>query len=64
VCDENLFIIERVLFNWQQELEKFAPQLQVYTYYQEQQDLEEANEHDIILSTYGLIQRCIPYMSG
>jgi SNF2 family DNA or RNA helicase len=40
-----------LLFNWQDELKKFAPQLTYYTYYGTQRDLKEALKQQLILTT-------------
>ena len=45
-----------LLFNWQKELEKFAPKLSFYTYYGNQKNLEEACEKNIILTTYSTLR--------
>ena len=48
-----------LLFNWQDELKKFAPQLTYYTYYGTQRDLKEAMKHQLILTTYALVRNDI-----
>ena len=48
-----------LLFNWQDELKKFAPQLTYYTYYGQQRDLAEATKHQLILTTYALVRNDI-----
>ena len=48
-----------LLFNWQDELKKFAPQLTYYTYYGTQRDLDEALKHQLILTTYALVRNDI-----
>lgn len=48
-----------LLFNWQNELGKFAPQLKVYTFYGSTRDLEEAFRHQVILTTYALVRNNI-----
>ena len=56
----SLIIMPRsLLFNWQDELKKFAPQLTYYTYYGAQRDLEEALRHQLILTTYALVRNDI-----
>ncbi len=45
-----------LLFNWARELEKFAPQLTFYTWYDKNRDMRDAKKHDLILTTYGLIR--------
>ncbi|MBQ9357769.1 MAG: DEAD/DEAH box helicase family protein [Prevotella sp.] len=56
----SLIIMPRsLLFNWQDELKKFAPQLTYYTYYGSQRDLQEAMKHQLILTTYALVRNDI-----
>ncbi len=45
-----------LLFNWEKELEKFAPQLTFYTYYTANRDIEEAFQKQIILTTYSILR--------
>ena len=45
-----------LLFNWEKELEKFAPQLTFYTYYSAQRSIEEAFQKQIILTTYSTLR--------
>ena len=56
----SLIIMPRsLLFNWQDELQKFAPQLSYYIYYGQQRDLNEAMRHQLILTTYALVRNDI-----
>ncbi len=56
----SLIIMPRsLLFNWQDELQKFAPQLTYYTYYGQQRDLKEAMKQQLILTTYALVRNDI-----
>ena len=56
----SLIIMPRsLLFNWQDELKKFAPQLTYYTYYGTQRDLKEAMKQQLILTTYALVRNDI-----
>lgn len=48
-----------LLFNWQSELRKFAPQLSVYTYYAGTRDIEEAMKHQVVLTTYAIVRNDI-----
>ena len=41
--------------NWQAELQKFAPKITLFTYHGHDRNLEKFN-HDILLTTYGLIR--------
>lgn len=56
----SLIIMPRsLLFNWQNELNKFAPQLTVSTYYGTDRNLEEALKAQIILTTYAMVRNDI-----
>ena len=58
--ESTLIIMPRsLLFNWQDELQKFAPQLTYYTYYGSQRDLAEATQQQLILTTYALVRNDI-----
>ena len=48
-----------LLFNWQSELRKFAPQLSVYTYYAGTRDIDEAMKHQVVLTTYAIVRNDI-----
>lgn len=48
-----------LLFNWQNELARFAPQLSAYTYYGNTRDIEEAMQHQLILTTYAIVRNDI-----
>ena len=48
-----------LLFNWQNELKKFAPQLSVFTYYANERDIKEAMKHQVILTTYAMVRNDI-----
>lgn len=55
-----LIIMPRsLLFNWQNELNKFAPQLTYYTYYESNRDLKEARKCSVILTTYAMVRNDI-----
>lgn len=55
-----LIIMPRsLLFNWQSELQKFAPQLSVATYYGQDRNLDEALKAQVILSTYAVVRNDI-----
>ena len=45
-----------LIFNWQNELQRFAPQLSVYTYYGMQRNMQEALSHQLVLSTYAIVR--------
>ena len=52
-----------LLFNWQNELQKFAPQLSAYTYYAGDRDIKEAMKHQVILTTYAIVRNDIKEFS-
>jgi SNF2 family DNA or RNA helicase len=47
-----------LIFNWENELQKFCPTLKYYTYYGLQREFNEThfNEYDIVLTTYGVVR--------
>lgn len=45
-----------LLYNWQNEIKKFNPNLTHYVYYANQRDLEVARQHHLIFTTYGMIR--------
>ena len=56
----SLIVMPRsLLFNWQDELQKFAPQLTYYIYYGQQRDLAEAMKYQLVLTTYALVRNDI-----
>ena len=56
----SLIVMPRsLLFNWQDELRKFAPQLTYYIYYGQQRDLKEACRQQLVLTTYALVRNDI-----
>ena len=56
----NLVIVPTsLLFNWQNELEKFAPDLKAYFYHGQGRvkELEHFDEFDVVFTSYGLMRR-------
>jgi len=53
-----------LLTNWQNELEKFNPNLSFYLYYGASRDAEEFKKHNIILTTYTLIRNDIKILTN
>ena len=45
-----------LLFNWQNELARFAPQLSVYTYYGTTRSMDDALKHQVVLTTYAIVR--------
>lgn len=53
----SLLVMPRsLLFNWQRELDRFAPGLSHHIHYSAGRDLEAALRHDLILTTYGTLR--------
>lgn len=47
-----------LIFNWENEIQKFCPSLKFYTYYGLQREFNEAHfeEYDVVLTTYGVVR--------
>ncbi len=47
-----------LIFNWENELQKFCPGMKFYTHYGLQRDFKESHfsEYDIVLTTYGVVR--------
>jgi len=57
---QSLIIMPKsLLFNWAQELQKFAPQISFYTYYGGNRDWDKADDADVILTTYSVLRNDI-----
>ncbi|SEA33415.1 Superfamily II DNA or RNA helicase, SNF2 family [Arachidicoccus rhizosphaerae] len=48
-----------LLYNWQNELSRFAPGLSVYIWYGQNRDIRQATGHQIILTTYSMYRNDI-----
>lgn len=56
----SLIVMPRsLLFNWQNELRRFNPAITSYIYYQGTRDLEEAMNHNVIITTYAMVRNDI-----
>lgn len=56
----SLVIMPRsLLFNWEEELKKFAPNLSFYRWYQQNRDMEKASKSNLILTTYAMVRNHI-----
>lgn len=55
-----------LIFNWENELQKFCPSLKFYIHYGLQRDLKETHftEFDIILTTYGVVRNDLKDLSN
>ncbi len=45
-----------LLFNWEKEVEKFAPQLKTYTFYAATRDMKAAKKAHLIFTTYAIMR--------
>ncbi len=60
----SLLIMPRsLLFNWQAELKRFAPQLSFYIYYGTERSMDDAKKSSLILTTYALVRNDIENFS-
>lgn len=56
----SLIIMPRsLIFNWENEIDKFAPQLKHYTYYGTERDITAAMKAQVILTTYAVVRNDI-----
>ena len=55
-----------LIFNWENELQKFCPSLKFHIHYGSQRDLNETHftEFDIVLTTYGVVRNDLEQLSG
>jgi SNF2 family DNA or RNA helicase len=55
-----------LIFNWENELQKFCPALKFHTHYGLQREFTETHfsDFDIILTTYGVVRNDIEHLSG
>lgn len=55
-----------LIFNWENELQKFCPTLKFHIHYGSQRELKEThfNEFDIVLTTYGVVRNDVEELSG
>ena len=49
-----------LIFNWENELKRFAPQLSYYVYYGKNRNLDEALKANLILTTYTIVRLDAP----
>ena len=54
-----------LVFNWKQEIEKFAPDLTAYVFHQNNRDLDEfmASDKQVMISSYGTVRSAIEELS-
>lgn len=54
-----------LIFNWENEIQKFCPTLKYYTHHGTQREFtkEHFNEYDIVLTTYGVVRNDVEHLS-
>jgi len=63
----NLVVVPTsLLFNWQEEIEKFAPSLKILTHYgaEREKSITKIHEYEIVLTTYGMILSDIRFLKN
>lgn len=56
----SLIVVPKSLIsNWQEEIRRFAPELDTGVYYGQQRSLEEALAHSVVLTTYAIVRNDI-----
>lgn len=55
-----------LIFNWENEIQKFCPTLKFYTHYGQQREFTEKHftEYDVVLTTYGVVRNDLEHLSG
>ena len=55
-----------LIFNWESELQKFAPTLKFYTHYGTQREFKETHveDYDIVLTSYGVVRNDVEELSA
>ncbi|HEY9046421.1 MAG TPA: DEAD/DEAH box helicase [Ohtaekwangia sp.] len=55
-----------LIFNWENEIQKFCPTLKHYTYYGLQREFTETHfsEYDVVLTTYGVVRNDLENLTG
>ncbi|MBU2647531.1 DEAD/DEAH box helicase, partial [bacterium] len=51
-----VIIPKSLIYNWQNEFRKFNPDLNVYTYYGSERDIETVRCSQVVITTYGLVR--------
>ncbi|MCP4751703.1 MAG: DEAD/DEAH box helicase, partial [Proteobacteria bacterium] len=49
-------IPKSLIFNWENEIKKFNPDLSCHIYYGNDRDLDRARKHHLIITTYGMVR--------
>lgn len=63
----NLVVVPTsLLFNWQEEIQKFAPSLKIWTHYgaEREKSITKMHEYEIVLTTYGMILSDIRFLKN
>jgi len=58
-----IIVPKSLIFNWEQEILKFNPDLTYYIYYGQQRDLQQALNHQLIITSYGTVRNEIERLS-
>lgn len=55
-----------LIFNWENELQKFSPSLRFHIHYGSQRELNETHftDFDVVLTTYGVVRNDVEQLSG
>lgn len=55
-----------LIFNWENEMKKFCPEMKFHIYYGGQRELSEThfNEYDVVLTSYGVVRNDIEELSN
>lgn len=60
----SLIVMPRsLIFNWQNEIKRFCPELSTYIYYAFDRDMDEARKANVILTTYAMVRNDIEKFS-
>lgn len=51
-----------LVFNWENEIKKLAPDIKVYTYYGQEREVALAKKADVIITTYGTVRNDIEFL--
>jgi non-specific serine/threonine protein kinase len=65
-CTQLVVCPTSLIFNWEGELQKFAPSMKFYRHYGTGRELKDAHieEYDVVLTSYGVVRNDIEQLSG
>ena len=65
-CTQLVVCPTSLIFNWENELQKFCPSLKFHIHYGAQRELKDTHfkEFDIVLTTYGVVRNDLEELSG